>query len=92
MHNIIQLQGIHLIWKKIELPISNKKKNIIILSKLCISTNLILCVNRKIMQVNQQKCMSPRIPCAIYNFHGFSRFFMGVIKFPGFSRLVDTML
>ena len=62
-----------------------------ILSKLYISTNLILYVNRQILHVNVKKCIDPKIPCAIYKFHGFS---MGVIKFHGFSRysrLVDTL-
>ena len=54
MHIIIQLeQGINLIWEKIESLISNKKN--LILSKLYISTNLILCVNRQILHVNRQK-------------------------------------
>ena len=87
MHIIIQLeQGLNLIWEKIESLISNKKN--LILSKLYISTNLILFVNRQILHANRQKCINPKIPCAIYKFHGFS---IGVIKFHGFSRLVDTL-
>ena len=96
MHNIIQLkQGIKLIWEKIESLISNKKeKYFMILSKLYISTNPILYVNRQILHVNVKKCIDPKIPCAIYKFHGFSRFFMRVIKFQEFSRysrLVNTL-
>ena len=66
-----------------------------ILWKLYASTNLILCMNRQILHTNWQKCINPKIPCAIHKFHGFSRFSMGVIKFHGFSRyfrLVDTLI
>ena len=66
MHIIIQLeQGINLIWEKIESLISNK--NIMILSKLYISTNLILCVNRQILQKSPKSlnCFSyfQKVPC-----------------------------
>ena len=80
MHIIIQLeQGINLIWEKIESLISNKKN--LILSKLYISTNLILCVNRQILHVNRQKCINPKIPCAIHKFHVQ---FTNSMGFPGF--------